>query len=330
MPRGVRGRLRGRIPNRQVRAHPQPANNRGNRARSPDRAPVQAPARADDRQEPDRVLRGNRARLHVPPPVQPQANVAQGFEPENPRADGADEQGDYPRRNEADEQRGNRRGTPPAANAERPRHSRKRGRDELELDEVTEHPLLQNDADVWVLGDSIPYWAGVRAEKTGKPNLRLQDIQIGWWGVRGLGWQGFRHQVEAQVLLCLPPKMIIVSLGGNDLTNIKTPGIREIIQREVSYLRDALPNTVIVWMDILQRRVWKGARDGHKTLEQKRKRLNRLGRRIVLESGNGDVIMPDIDSSTNFYRSDGVHLNDVGLEFYLDYIKDVISKHCST
>ncbi|XP_053405693.1 uncharacterized protein LOC123547335 [Mercenaria mercenaria] len=186
--------------------------------------------------------------------------------------------------------------------------------------------LLQENADVWVLGDSIPFWAGKRAADTGKPNLSLPDITIAWWGISGLRWTSFRHSVQTQVLLSSPPRAIILHLGGNDLTSLSSIELRELIETEVKYLRDAFPETIIIWVDILPRRVWRGACN-LKAIDVKRKRINRSGRIITSRSGRSDIVSPDIDTATNFFRSDGVHLNEVGLEFYLYYLKSAIIKN---
>ena len=38
-------------------------------------------------------------------------------------------------------------------------------------------------------------------------------------------------------------------------------------------------------------------------------------------------MVPDLDSATGFWREDGIHLNEVGMEFYLDYLKDNLLKN---
>ena len=109
--------------------------------------------------------------------------------------------------------------------------------------------------EVWVLGDSIPRWAGVRATERGTPNLRM-GTSIGWHAVGGLTWPRLRQTIELQVLLDEPPKVIVIHLGGNDLCNFTTTQIINNIHREMSYLREALPNTCIIWVDILDRCCW--------------------------------------------------------------------------
>ncbi|XP_060583688.1 uncharacterized protein LOC132739884 isoform X2 [Ruditapes philippinarum] len=197
----------------------------------------------------------------------------------------------------------------------------------LTLEDSVDERMLQNEADVWILGDSIPYWAGNYAKNAAKENLGLKDVSIAWWAERGLRWGGFRRLIEMQVLLSFPPSIIFIHLGGNDLVSVNTVQLRLLIEQEIIYLREAFPHTVIIWVDILQRQNWSGAIRGYRPIEMKRKRLNRLARKIVTSSGLSDIIIPDIDAATAFFRDDGVHLNSVGLEFYLDYIKDAIVKH---
>ncbi|XP_045199650.2 uncharacterized protein LOC123553949 [Mercenaria mercenaria] len=206
------------------------------------------------------------------------------------------------------------------------RGARGQKRPAADLEDAVDERLLQTEADVWVVGDSIPFWAGEHAKATGKPNLGIPNISIAWWAVRGLRWRGFRHAVETQVILSSPPSIIYINLGGNDLVYENTCELRRIIEIEINYLREAFPDTTIVWVDILQRQNWQGAFGGKKPIEKKRKRLNRIARKIVTESGRSDVISPDIDAETAFFRNDGVHLNLVGLEFYIDYLRDSIRK----
>ncbi|XP_053400579.1 uncharacterized protein LOC128557327 [Mercenaria mercenaria] len=208
-----------------------------------------------------------------------------------------------------------------------PERQRGRKRPSEELEDLVDDTITNTEADVWCLGDSIMYWAGNRAAGTSKPTLKL-NTTIAWLGVRGLHWHDFRHTVEYQVLFCnSPPKIIFIHLGGNDLSSLSILDIKDYIKKELSYMRDAFPDAVIIWVDILQRRIWKVATGGWVGIEQKRKRVNRIGRQLLKDVGNVDVIRTDIDAKTNFFRKDGVHLNDIGLEFFLYEIKQAIIKH---
>ena len=45
---------------------------------------------------------------------------------------------------------------------------------DVSMEDSTDEIALQSNADIWVTGDSIPFWAGHHAMRTGKPNLGLQ------------------------------------------------------------------------------------------------------------------------------------------------------------
>jgi hypothetical protein len=120
--------------------------------------------------------------------------------------------------------------------------------------------FLQPDPDIWVIGDSIPYWAGIRAIQTGKRTLSTPAAkQIGWWGMRGMSWAQFRHAVESNVLLNKTPDILFIHLGGNDLANTSVINLKNTIKRELNYIRAALPDSVLAWINILPRLTWNGA-----------------------------------------------------------------------
>jgi lysophospholipase L1-like esterase len=179
------------------------------------------------------------------------------------------------------------------------------------------------------LGDSIPHWAGVQAKATGKPNLKLPEGKtIGWWGIRGMRWDQLRRTIETNVLLSKQPAIVFIHLGGNDITSDTAARIRNKVQREMRYLRVAVPEAVLVWIDVLQRIAWGSSKYSDTICEAKRIRLNRYGRQLAKLHPKHDFLEVDIDIKTKgFYRQDGVHLSVVGIEFYLDAIRDIILKH---
>ena len=177
------------------------------------------------------------------------------------------------------------------------------------------------------MGDSIPRRAGERAQERGIPDLKL-PASIAWWGIGGLTWSGLRRSVESQVLLCTPPKIIALHLGGNDLARAPCTAITNQISKEIRYLRAAFPQTVLIWINILDRVNWRTNHFTRKTINSKRKRINRHGASWVKSTGPSDTLVIDIDASTpGVFLADGVHLSEVGLKFYLDALKDSLSKH---
>lgn len=184
--------------------------------------------------------------------------------------------------------------------------------------------LLKFILDIWIVGDSIPYWVGVHARSSGRADLRIPGKTVSWLCTRGIGWHDFRHTVEVSVLLSRPPETVVVSLGGNDLVNFSIRQIQNLVSREVKYLRSAFPNVTIVWVDILPRREWRGEHSGWSVIDSKRKRLNRLCRQLIRSQGKSAFVAVDIRADEGFYSEDGVHLNLVGKEFFLDTLREAL------
>ena len=173
------------------------------------------------------------------------------------------------------------------------------------------------------MGDSIPHWAGVRAKYRSVEHLNLPGgVTIAWWGVRGMGWDDFIHQMQLPVLFRSPPKVIVLHLGGNDLVQHSLQVNFKLVQESIEYLTTAFPDLVLLWVNILQRSNWRAPELENKAIERKRKRVNQFGRKLM-RCHNGHVLDVEIDTSTpGFYRNDGVHLSDVGLDLYLFSLKE--------
>ena len=165
------------------------------------------------------------------------------------------------------------------------------------------------------------FWARARAA-TRSLSLGVDNLVVGWYGFRGLKWSEFQAKIQFLLISRPIPRVIVVHLGGNDF---ETSSVRTVLNRVESglrYLRSLLPGVTVVWMDIVQRRIW---RCGNPVaMEQCRRRVNRAGRQIATGMG-GSVISVDIDHLTpGFYRNDGVHLNPVGIEMFLDGIREFL------
>lgn len=124
-----------------------------------------------------------------------------------------------------------------------------------------------------------------------------------------------------------PPKVVFFHLGGNDLTKHSLRFIFKMVQESIQYITSAFPDSEFVWVDILQRIDWGVGNDEKRLIEKKRKRVNQFGRKIIRLTKNHHCIRFDIDESTpGFFRSDGVHLSDVGLDMYIDTIRETLLK----
>ena len=120
-------------------------------------------------------------------------------------------------------------------------------------------------------------------------------------------------------MLLSASSIVLINLGGNYLVNVSVIDLNEIKKSEIYYVWESFPQV----LDIIQRHKWIGANGCSVAFERKRRRINGNGRYFVCSSGTSDVVIkPDIDANTSFFNPDGVHENDVGLEFYLHYVKD--------
>ena len=99
--------------------------------------------------------------------------------------------------------------------------------------------------------------------------------------------------------------------------------IRNLLRDGLKYIKSVFPKVKLVWIDIVQRRVWRSGLT--KSMEKKRKRVNRFGHLEVLKLA-GDVMVIDVTHQTpGFYRADGCHLSDVGIAMYIDKLRDTIN-----
>jgi hypothetical protein len=80
-----------------------------------------------------------------------------------------------------------------------------------------------------------------------------------------------------------------------------------------------LPNTKIVWSDILMRRYWHKARDG-RAVERSRNRVN-----LAVKMQYCVIRRPNIRSTEiTLYLHDGTHLSDTGNAVYLNNVQGAI------
>ena len=170
-----------------------------------------------------------------------------------------------------------------------------------------------------MVGDSLIHWAGHYAQEQGRENLGLPH-QLDWMGVRGMHWEQFTHKMQLKVLFSEPPKVIFIHLGGNDIELLTVCRIMNKIKSGFRYMRAAFPDCQLVWVDILPRLVWASGSPE----DCKRRRLNRHGR-LVASSLKGHQVGVEIDNTTpGFFRPDGIHLSQVGLEMMLDNLRDAV------
>lgn len=180
-------------------------------------------------------------------------------------------------------------------------------------------------SDVWMLGDSILYWAGERAKRLARPHLNLKHLHltIRWYGKRGMSWDSLRQDIQ-WITLHRPPAMILIHLGGNNVLNTSYQKIRRVIQRDFKYLSETFPSTILVWSDILPRLKWKFSRENSDldAINHKRHRFNLIAHQILQRLDMGRILKHDISLDTpGLFGSDGCHLSEVGTALFPNTIQ---------
>ena len=172
------------------------------------------------------------------------------------------------------------------------------------------------------------YWAQRKAfSRIGGQNLGLhyRGVEIRWFGKRGMSWYDFAATVEKEIKLLPPPSYLIIQLGSNDLGKGKSCGLIVDIKRDIGRIRLLLPNTRIIWSEILLRRYWHVAKGDGKIIEKIRKRVNCAVNNFIKNEGHYVIKHSNIRASEiELYRFDGTHLSDIGNDIYLNNLQGAL------
>lgn len=138
------------------------------------------------------------------------------------------------------------------------------------------------------------------------------------WAARwGMRWGQFLPVLFDYLQLHPLPQVIMVHLGENILGQRMSMSLRLQARREFSLLRLWFPGIVILWSNLLPRRIWRGARSVRR-IDVTRKRVNAYLGRVVVEQGEAVIQHPAIGfRQPALFHSDGVHLSPTGNDLFL-------------
>lgn len=135
--------------------------------------------------------------------------------------------------------------------------------------------------------------------------------------MRGLRWPRFLAEFQFYAGLDRSPDVLVIHVGGNDM-GVRTS--RELLRDiKLDFLRlwSSYPGIILVWSDIVARRVWRHARS-QQGLNRARAKLNRAVGRFVARNGGIVVRHKDLEVvDDSLLLTDGAHLNPIGLDIWM-------------
>ncbi|XP_054874839.1 uncharacterized protein si:dkeyp-121d4.3 isoform X2 [Amphiprion ocellaris] len=191
-------------------------------------------------------------------------------------------------------------------------------------------PISSEAKNVWICGHSLVYWAESRAKF---PEVGMQlgmdpsRVSIWWKGTQGMTWSQLLPQLHQLKVTWPNPDVLIVHLGGNDLSTDSPTDLLASVRKDLTSMRSIFPRCVLVWSNILPRRVWRHSVDNHE-VDLVRTTVNRRIQNIVSELGGASLSHDNIRCGTNtgLYRPDGVHLSPKGIDVFNLNLQDFLEK----
>lgn len=182
---------------------------------------------------------------------------------------------------------------------------------------------------VWIIGSSIIRDAQDRAkQRTEGEHLGLRRLN---GSVFWLAKPGMRlHDINSAVSQMLdihksPPAIIVIHCGGNDIGQMPIHLINVNLKAIMSTLLIRLPKTLLVWSDILPRKLWRNEIT-HKKLEKCRQRTNSYIGNFMVDNSCATIHYPEIHESIEGLYRDGVHLSTLGYDIMLNTLQGALYK----
>ncbi|CAL8390687.1 unnamed protein product [Arctogadus glacialis] len=183
---------------------------------------------------------------------------------------------------------------------------------------------------VWICGHSLVFWAEARAKS---PEVGMQlgmdpsNVVIHWKGTQGMTWPQLLPLLHQLKVKWPNPDVLIMHLGGNDLSTESPTDLLASVKKDLSSMRSIFPQCLLVWSNILPRRVWRHSADNHE-VDLVRTTVNRRIHNIILDLGGTSLTHDNIrcGSNTGQYRPDGVHLSSKGIDTFNLNLQDFLER----
>lgn len=117
--------------------------------------------------------------------------------------------------------------------------------------------------------------------------------------------------------LAQAPDILVIHAGGNDLGFRTTREILRDIKLDCLRLLTSYPGSVLVWSDIVARRVWRHARFPN-GLNKAHAKLNKAVGRFIARNGGIVTRHRDLEVvDDSLLWTDGTHLNYISLDIWM-------------
>ncbi|CAJ0966434.1 unnamed protein product [Ranitomeya imitator] len=148
------------------------------------------------------------------------------------------------------------------------------------------------------------------------------DVDVIWRGTRGLMWFQVLPEVVHIARVSSSLTVVVIHAGGNDLASSPLAEHLTLMRSDMDKFPSFFSAMRLVWSKVIPRLVWRGARELH-AMERSRRTLNQRISHFVRFKNGGVVKHHRLEGdNTGFLLPDGVHLNDAGLDIFLNGIRE--------
>ncbi|KAJ8316547.1 hypothetical protein KUTeg_005904 [Tegillarca granosa] len=130
----------------------------------------------------------------------------------------------------------------------------------------------------------------------------------------------YKSYIRIKHLLTMidPPKFLVLHCSGNDIGSYeKSIELMHRICCTIKVLWHMLPNTKLIWSQILPRLKWRNERN-HKAVNKSRVRINSYIAKFMISNGGLYIRYPEIvQSNDGMFDNDKVHLSQLGNDIFL-------------
>lgn len=154
----------------------------------------------------------------------------------------------------------------------------------------------------------------------------MHHIEVVWRGIRGLRWPQVLSSAVEIGRASRGPVILVLHAGGGDVCSIRMDELLTLMRADLERIPGFFQQVIIVWSEMVPRVVWQGARDSD-AVERARRNINARMARFVRSRGGVVVRHRQLEGDNRpFMMTDGVHLNEDGLEIFLANLRNGVEQ----